>query len=179
MSGRPPGVDTSWSADEQSKQSVALYPPDNGTPASLRGSMGGCTPLRVGAPVYFLLRARRDGPLVPARLWLDDAEPGCPDNKLDRGRLSIYPRAEIAGREVEPERLFDRLMSSVDWRPAHAPTHWRFAQPIGAGEYQYRIAHLDWLRRHRPNDPRAHPNRALRSVDLPLPSFERERGLVG
>lgn len=130
-------------------------------------------------PAHFMLRVRRDGPLVPARIWLCDHDPADPENRLDRGRLSIYPRAEIAGREVEPERLFDRLMSSTNWQPAHAATHWRFAQPISAGEYRYRLAHLDWLRKHHPNDPRAHSNRELKPADLPLPSFEREQALVG
>lgn len=130
-------------------------------------------------PGYFMLRVRRDGPLVPARIWLCDHDPDFPDNKLDRGRLSVYPRAEIAGREVDPDRLFDRLMGRADWRPAHPTSHWKYAEPITAGEYQYRVAHLEWTRAHRPADPRGYASDPVKPAELPLGDFSREKALAG
>lgn len=143
-----------------------------------------------------MIRARRDGPLVPAKLWLDDCEPGT-DNRLDRGRLSPYPRAEIGGREIDPQRLLDRLgvwrrtgdMPLLPHEVVAAladPTrctprpigHWAYAQPISAGEYSYRLAHLEWTRRHRPADPVGRPHEALRPAELPLPNFDRERDVA-
>lgn len=56
-------------------------------------------------PGYWLVRVGRNTPWVPARLWFDDAEPGVPENKLDRSR-SHYPRAMIGLDEVPPEELW-------------------------------------------------------------------------
>lgn len=117
-------------------------------------------------PAFFMVRLRRDGPLTPGRFWLDDAEPGQPDNKLDRGRLSIYPRAVVGGREIDPERIVVR-----NWAPL---LHWKSLLPISEGEYRYRLAHLEWTRKHRPADPVGHPTEPIRPADLPLPNFDRE-----
>lgn len=126
------------------------------------------------APRYFMIRVRRDGPLTPAKLWLCDHAPGEPDNKLDRGNLSIYPRAEIAGKEVDPELLFDRVFSHTDWQPAYAVSHWKFASTITETEYRYRVAHLTWAQQHRPGDPTGHARKPLDAAQMPLPNFERE-----
>ena len=78
-------------------------------------------------PAHFMMRARRNGPLVPARLWLCDFEPGSPENKLDRGRLSPYPRADLAGIEVPPEQVLqegDRIsITPVKIEGAKSPRH--------------------------------------------------------
>jgi hypothetical protein len=128
-------------------------------------------------PRHFLMRVRRDGPLVPARIWLCDHEPASPENKLDRGRLSVYPRADVGGLEVDPERLFDRLMSSTDWQPAHPITHWRYAQPITETEYAYRVRQLQWASAHKPDDPGLRPKTPLKPSQLQLPDFTRENSL--
>jgi hypothetical protein len=127
---------------------------------------------------HFVLRVTRYGPLVPARLWFCDSEPGVPENKLDRGRLSLYPRADIGGVEVPPELLADRLYSMTDPTPAHPPTHWRFAKPISAEEYRWRLDSLRWAEQHRPDDPGLRPRRKLAAADLPLPDFDRENALL-
>jgi hypothetical protein len=138
-------------------------------------------------PRYFLLRLRRGAPLVPARLWLCDHDPADPENRLDRGALSVFPRAEIAGREVPPERLLDRLgvwrrcgdgtlradeavaaLADPSLQTPRPVGHWAYAQPITAAEYSYRVAHLQWLERHRPNDPRANPYQQIKPAELPL-----------
>lgn len=128
----------------------------------------------VGDAAHFMLRVTRLGPLVPARLWMDDAEPGAPENKLDRGNLSVYPRAEIAGKEVDPDILQrDRLMSPTDWRPAYAFGHWKYASVVSAAEYRYQIARIQWTAKHRPADPTAHPRKALEPAQMSLPTFNQ------
>lgn len=132
--------------------------------------------LKPGDSAYFMLRVTRLGPLVPAKLYLCDHDPADENNKLDRGNLSIYPRAEIAGEEVDPDILQrDRLMSPTDWRPAYAVGHWKFANLISEAEYRYRMAHREWTARHRPSDPTLQPRRGVDPAQMPLPTFEEER----
>ena len=145
-------------------------------------------PPRRGAPVdppmptlhpprHFLMRVKRDGPLVPARLWLCGFEPGEPTNLLDRGRLSLYPRADIAGLEADPAQLFDRLVSPTDWQPANPITHWRYMQPITQADYAFRVRQLQWASAHQPSEPGLRPKAAVKPSQLPLPSFDRENAL--
>jgi hypothetical protein len=111
-----------------------------------------------------MLRVRRDGPLVPARLrWLDHAPDDPPENRLDRGRLSIVTVAEIAGAGVPPEEVTDRRY--------RGPGHWKYAEPITESEYRYQLARLDHAQRIM---PRFNPRRRLKPADLPLPNFDRE-----
>lgn len=122
---------------------------------------------------YFLLRVQRLGPIVPAKIYLCDHDPADETNKLDRGNLSVYPRAEIAGEEVDPDILQrDRLMSPTDWRPAYVVGHWKHAVPISASEFAYQAARIAWAKRHRPDDPTAHARKAIDPAQLPLPVFE-------
>jgi hypothetical protein len=111
-------------------------------------------------------------------LWWCDSEPGVPDNKLDRGRLSLYPRADIAGVEVEPELLGDRLCSLTDPRPANPITHWRYAKPISAEEYRWRFDALRRLEERNPDDPRLKTRRRLAAADVEAPDFSREEALL-
>jgi hypothetical protein len=127
---------------------------------------------------HFVLRVRRYGPLVPARIWWCDSEPDVPENKLDRGRLSLYPRADIAGVEVPPEQMADRLYSMTDPTPAHPPTHWRYAKPIGAEEYRWRLDSLRWAEANRPDDPVLKPRQRVAAADVAVPDFERENALL-
>jgi hypothetical protein len=121
---------------------------------------------------YFMLRATRRGPLVPARIWLCDHDPADETNKLDRGRLSVYPRADIAGEEVDPERFIEeRLCSATDWSPAQSPSHWRYAQPIDEAEYRFQIAHRAWAAQHRPEHPTVRPRQVVDAAQMPLPVF--------
>jgi hypothetical protein len=127
---------------------------------------------------HFVLRVTRFGPLVCARLWWCDSEPGVPENKLDRGRLSLYPRADIAGLEVPPEQLADRLFSMTDPRPAHPPTHWRYAKPCTEQEYRWRLDSLRWAEQHQPDHPVLRPRKRIAAADLPVPDFDRENALL-
>jgi hypothetical protein len=148
------------------------------------------------ATAYFMLRVRRGAPQVPGKLSWCHHEPGCEENVLDRGRLSPYPRAEVAGREVPPEFLLDRI--GVRWRGDTVPQphviiaaladtarlqprphdHWASLTPISRGEYEYRLAHLEWSREWRPSDPRNFTNKPIKPAELPI-DFSWERELVG
>jgi hypothetical protein len=124
----------------------------------------------VRRPQHFLLRVVRGGPLVPARLrWLDHAPDDPDDNKLDRGRLSIVCCADVAGAEVPPEQLTERLY--------RGPGHWKYAEPITESEYRYQLQRLHWAARHRPQDPGLRPRRAVDPAQAPLPDFSRENAL--
>jgi hypothetical protein len=130
-------------------------------------------------PRYFVLRLTRYGPLLPARLWWCDHGPeDPPDNKLDRGRLNLYPRADIAGSEVPPEELAERLVSMTDPRPAHPPSHWKYARPCGLEEYRLRFDALRRAEKRRPDDPVLRTRRPLAADDLEVPNFNRERELL-
>lgn len=130
--------------------------------------------MKTGEAVHFLLRAVRFGPLVPARLWLCDHDPADPDNKLDRGRLSVFPRAEIDGREIDPDLLqSDRLISPTDWRPAYRVGHWKYARPIDRAEYEFQMAHRGWRRRARPDDVTLDARIKVKPGQLPIPIFEK------
>lgn len=121
-------------------------------------------------PRYYLLRAVRQGPLVPARLHWIDHEPGEPSNLREGSRWPVYiPCADIAGVECEPEQITDRLH-----RPA---THWGALQTITEAGYRYEIARLRWAERAAPADPTLRPRRKVDPAGVPLPSFERERSL--
>lgn len=128
---------------------------------------------------YFLLRAVRHGPLLPARLyWCDHGPDDPPTNRLDRGRLSLYPRADIGGVEVEPEQLADRLYSMTDPRPAHPPSQWRYAKQISEAEYRWRFDALRRVEELRPDDPLLRTRRRLAAADVEVPNFERENALL-
>ena len=112
---------------------------------------------------HYTLRLHRFGALVPARLvWLDH-EPGQPDNRLDRGRLSRFPQVDIAGEIVDPEILEERLM---------APRrHWKWPEPVTEAEYRYRLDHLRWVERNQPDHPTLRPRRRVNYLTAPLPKF--------
>lgn len=131
----------------------------------------------VRPPCYYLLRVKRDGPLVPARLqWLDH-EPGVPENKLDRGRFSVYPAADIAGAEVDPELLFDRLFSHDDPRPGIAATHWKYPEPISEAMYRWHFERMRWAERNRPDDPVLRPRQRVDPGQIEI-NFDREHAAI-
>jgi len=145
---------------------------------------------------HFLLRVTRYGPLVPARLWWCNSEPGVPENRLDRGRLSLYPVVDIAGQEADPEILLDRLgfrrrgdSGSLPYEvlaalahPAElAPRplgHWAYTKPISEAEYRWRFDALRRLEERNPDDPRLKTRRRLAAADVEVPDFSREEALL-
>jgi hypothetical protein len=101
--------------------------------------------------------------------WLDHAPEDPPDNKLDRGRLSIVMCADIAGADVPPEELTERLY--------RGPGHWKYPEPISEAEYRYQLGRLLWAVTNRPDDPVLHPKRVLDPLAVPLPDFTRENSI--
>lgn len=127
------------------------------------------------APRHFLMRLVRGGPLVCARLrWLDHALEDPPENKLDRGRLSVFPVVDVAGEIVEPEVLFDRLYSSTDTRSAIAPGHWKFCQEISEAAYRGLFRKMRDAEAQRQADPVLRPRRRIDPRQIALPDFSRE-----
>lgn len=122
------------------------------------------------ATQHYMLRLTRLGPLVPARIrWIDHAPQDPPENKLDRGRLSVLSVVDIAGVEVPPEELTERFNWPVG--------HWKFAQAIDEARYRFEFARLRWVERNRPTDPVLTPRRAVDPAQMVLPSFERENAI--
>jgi len=148
------------------------------------------------AVTHFLMRVARHGPLVPARLWWCDSEPGVPENRLDRGRLSLYPRADIAGVEADPDILLDRLgfrrrgdsgSLPSEVLPALADPkrlaprplgHWAYTKPISEAEYRWRFDALRRTEERNPDDPRLKTRRRLAAADVEVPDFSREEALL-
>jgi hypothetical protein len=97
---------------------------------------------------YWLMRAVKGGPLVPARIWICDHEPHFPENKLTREFLA----AQIAGRWVEVEKVWHSRGKAIDER-----------------EYQWRLAEIEWAMKYAPTDPLANPWKPVDLKDVPLP----------
>jgi len=142
---------------------------------------------------YFLMRVTRYGPLVPARLfWCDHGPDDPPENRLDRGRLSLYPRADIAGVEADPDILLDRLGFRRRGDSGSLPSevlpalanpkrltprpleHWAYTKPISEAEYRWRFDALRRVEALRPDDPLLKTRRRLAAADVEVPSFARE-----
>lgn len=128
-------------------------------------------------PRHYMMRRRRGGPLVPARLWQCDHEPGEPENVLDR---PPYWRADIGDTEVDPHEVLDRCWSPTakDLRPGYPPRHWKYAAPITEARYRQEIERLRWAETHRPTDPGLQANRRVDPRQTPLPNFTRENQAV-
>lgn len=118
-------------------------------------------------PRHFLCRVVRFGPLVPARLRYINHEPGEPGNLREGSRWPVFILcADVAGTEVEPEWLEERL-----WAPAG---HWKHCSPITETEYRYQLARLRWAESASPSDPTLRPRRKVDPASVALPSFEKE-----
>src|SRR5580704_5444287 len=114
------------------------------------------------APRHYLMRQVRFGPLVPARLRYIDHEPGEPSNKREGSRWPVYlVCADVAGVEVEPEQIADRMHRE--------PSHWAALQPITEAEYLYQMARLRWAERSAPDDPTLRSRRKVDPASVALP----------
>ena len=66
------------------------------------------------------------------------------------------------------------VVPEFQWNAAYATSHWKFASTITETEYRYRVAHLTWAQRYRPDDPTGHARKPVDAAQMPLPNFERE-----
>lgn len=99
-------------------------------------------------PGAWLVRLVRGGPLVPARIFWCDHEPGEPDNKLDQPFLD----AEINGKRVDPLKLWEMRGRAV---------------PLN--EIAYRDALRKWAQENAPDDPAANPDQPIDHLTVKPP----------
>jgi len=100
---------------------------------------------------WWQVRLRKRAVWVPARTFWTDAEPGMPDNILDRWPLPFLT-AEIAGEMADPLDVFG------------APERREIMPNDGLSieqEYAYLVATLRHAKTHLPDNPLANPKRAI------------------
>jgi hypothetical protein len=119
---------------------------------------------------YWLLYSRRDGVLLPARIWLCNHEPGDPENILDRWPIPFLA-GEIGGKWVEPAEIWYRVL-----RRETEPNHWKCAHPIIPKEgltlhqeFLFLMSEMAWLKENDRTHPLARPNKPVSLAALPLP----------
>jgi hypothetical protein len=103
-------------------------------------------------PGHYLIRLVKKGPLVAARIYWCDHEPGNEENKLDRWPIPFL-MGEIAGEAVDALGI---------WLA-------RGRQEITAAEYRYRSTDAAWAREHSPLEPAANPRKKIDQLQAPLP----------
>lgn len=100
---------------------------------------------------FFKRRLVKDGPFVPARIWLNqpvDDETGelCDDETL---------QCEVNGAYAD----------------AHEQWTWLAGNPISEAEYKYLAATVQWSAWHAPHEPMANPRQPVDWLTVPTPSF--------
>jgi hypothetical protein len=122
------------------------------------------------APSYWLLYLRRGGPLVPARIFWADHEPGNEENKRDRWPTA-HLAGEIAGKWVDPREIWLRVLQRET-----EPNHWKVARPLipkdgltAEQEYFYLVSEMSWLKENDVTHPLAKPYKPVVLRDLQLP----------
>ena len=103
---------------------------------------------------WFLTKMSRGGPLVPARIWLEqEVDP-------DSGELlsDEILKCEINGYARDPEEQFIYFFDS----------------PIEKSAYDYLMARKDFAEEHAPHEPAANPFKRLDWSQVPTPTFTKE-----
>jgi hypothetical protein len=106
------------------------------------------------AGFWMISRSKRH-PEIPARTYWTNAEPGNPDNVLDRWPLPFIA-GEIGGDLADPLDIFG------------APRK----RQIKEAEYQYQMASMAWAREYSPEEPLANPDRRVDLSKIPVPFAE-------
>ena len=88
---------------------------------------------------------------MPARIYWTHAEPGEPENLLDRWPL-LFLAAEIAGKVADIDDIWLRRGVEVDER-----------------EFRFRMADLLYTQEHAPTEPIANPSRKIDIRTIPIP----------
>lgn len=107
-------------------------------------------------PGFWLIRLHKRAPLIPARTYLTSAEPGNPENILDRWPLPILA-GEIIGEVVDPADIFAA--------PERQPIE-ELASPVRLSieaHYNYLVADAKHAARSpsRRHEPIANPRRVI------------------
>jgi hypothetical protein len=106
---------------------------------------------------YFLIRLGRGRPLVPARIYWRDHEPGNEENKLDRWPLPALA-GEIIGRYCDPVEVW----TGRDREPLQPPAGYTVER-----WYQYLVDDASWAKEHAPETPIAKPWRKVDYTAIP------------
>lgn len=99
---------------------------------------------------WFKRKLVKHGPLVPARIWLDQ--------EIDE-----------AGELLADERLLCEV--NGQWAGADDQWPWLCGNPISNAEFDYLTASIAWSAEHAPHEPRANPRRAVDWLAVPTPTF--------
>lgn len=100
-------------------------------------------------PGFFMVRARKGFPPLPAKIWWSAHEPGNPENLLERPVLM----AEVADEPADPIGVHAAIESELKPRSG-----------LGIeATYRFLVDEIRWSRAHAPTDPAA---RHQRRVDL-------------
>lgn len=102
---------------------------------------------------WFKRRLVKDGPFVPARIWMyqptDEAGDLVGDEVL---------QCEVNGQFADPQQQWS----------------WLCGNPITEQEFNYLTAILKWSAENAPHEPMANPRKAIDWTKVPTPTFERK-----
>ena len=103
---------------------------------------------------WFVTRMTRGGPMVPARIWLEQEV--CPDT------------GELLSDEV--------LKCEINGQPrdAYEVWHWICGEPIEESAFNYLIARGEFAREWAPSEPAANPYSRVDWSKVPTPTFNEE-----
>ena len=97
-------------------------------------------------PGYYETRLVKNGPFVPARVWINDTPRDEAGDFLEDQGLMM----EIDGERVNGQHMNQRWL-------------WMYGNPITKQEYDFMIADSSHAKQHRPEDAKAKPRK---SIDL-------------
>ena len=102
-------------------------------------------------PGFYRMRLVKDGPWVPARIWIEDGERDPETGELMSDEIL---RAKTGDQEADIDDIWGRL------------------QVIPEAEYDYLLARGRWAAKHEPQSPEANPRRPIQSRDIPVSAPE-------
>jgi hypothetical protein len=103
---------------------------------------------------FFKRRLVRNGPFVPAKIWL--YQPIGEGGELE-GDEKL--QCEVNGKFADPE---------LQWE-------WLRQNPITEAEYNYLVAAIDWTKENAPDQPMANERTAVDWNKIPTPTFTKEQ----
>ena len=96
-------------------------------------------------PGHYKTRLVRNGPFVPARVWINKPERDDAGDLMDDEGLMM---------EVNGERISGEQLIAETWL-------WLMGNPIDQAEYDFMMADSDHAQKYRPDDPKARPTKAI------------------
>jgi len=99
---------------------------------------------------WFKRKLVKDGPFVPARIWVyqpvDDEGDLCDDEAM---------QCEVDGKFADPEEAWS----------------WLCGNPISEAEFKHLTALRQWSEQHAPSEPYANPRKPVDWMNVPTPTF--------